>query len=86
MAQTDFLESESLPGFDTSVGKVMLPILFVTRLVVLDIAEIEECVEIGKTMLGWFTDWDHGINTESDGIKTDFLEIPPALKEELLRI
>ena len=52
MAQTDFLESESLPGFDTSVGKVMLPILFVTRLVVLDIAEIEECVEIGKTIKG----------------------------------
>ena len=43
-------------------------------------------VEIGKTMLGWFTDWDHGINTESDGIKTDFLEIPPALKEELSRL
>lgn len=45
--------------------------------------ELAISIEIGKTMIGWFTDWDHGINSESDGTKTNFLTIPEKLLEEL---
>lgn len=45
--------------------------------------ELAISIEIGKSMLGWFTDWEHGINSESDGTKTDFLTIPEKLLEEL---
>lgn len=45
--------------------------------------ELAISIEIGKTAIGWFTDWEHGINTESDGTKTDFLTIPEKLLEEL---
>lgn len=43
-------------------------------------------VEIGKTMIGWFTDWEHGINTESNGHKTDFTTIPERLLNELKQL
>ena len=43
-------------------------------------------VEIGKSMIGWFTEWVHGINTESDGMNTDFMSIPQILKDELMRL
>ena len=48
MAQADFLKSEPFPSFNTTVGEVMLPVLIITCLVVLHIAEIEKCIEIGK--------------------------------------
>jgi len=48
--------------------------------------ELAISIEIGKSMLGWFTDWEHGINTESDGTKTDFLTIPEKLLEELQQL
>jgi hypothetical protein len=37
-------------------------------------------------MIGWFTEWVHGINTESDGMNTDFMSIPQILKVELMRL
>lgn len=45
--------------------------------------ELAISIEIGKTVIGWFTNWEHGINSESDGTKTNFLTIPEKLLEEL---
>lgn len=40
-------------------------------------------IEIGRTKVGFFTDYEDGINEESDGIATDFNSIPEILLNHL---
>ena len=40
-------------------------------------------IEIGRTKVGFFTDYEDGINEESDGIATDFNSIPEVLLNHL---
>lgn len=41
-------------------------------------------MEIGRTKVGFFTDYEDGINEESDGISTDFNTIPEPLLKHLI--
>ena len=41
-------------------------------------------IEIGKTKVGFFTDYEDGINEESDGMATDFTSIPEPLLKHLI--
>ena len=41
-------------------------------------------MEIGRTKVGFFTDYEDGINEESDGIVTDFTTIPEPLLKHLI--
>ena len=65
-----------------NVINVQVPSNFNT--VVIDIQVIRGfiSIEIGKSKVGFFTDFDDGINEESDGIETDFRSVP----EQLLKL
>jgi hypothetical protein len=43
-------------------------------------------VEIGKSKIGWFTHFEHGIDNESDGRETDFWTILDILKNNIREI
>lgn len=40
-------------------------------------------IEVGRTKVGFFTDYEDGINEESDGLATDFRSIPAQLLKHL---
>ena len=50
MAQANFFESETLPRLYTAIGKVVLPILFVTCVIVFYITEIKKGIEVTQAI------------------------------------
>ena len=65
-----------------NVIDVQVPSNFNTVVIDIQVRRGFISIEIGKTKVGFFTDFDDGINKESDGIETDFRSVP----EQILKL
>ena len=65
-----------------NVIDVQVPSNFNTVVIDIQVRHGFISIEIGKSKVGFFTDFDNGINEESDGIETDFRSVP----EQLLKL
>lgn len=65
-----------------NVIDVQVPSNFNTVVIDIQVRHGFISIEIGKSKVGFFTDFDDGINKESDGIETDFRSIP----EQILKL
>jgi len=65
-----------------NVIDVQVPSNFNTVVIDIQVRRGFISIEIGKSKVGFFTDFDDGINEESDGIETDFRSVP----EQLLKL
>lgn len=78
-----FLNAMEAAGLKCPERGSVMPSVFGT--IVID-AMVERglvSIEIGRTKVGFFTDYEDGINEESDGIATDFKTIPEVLLNHL---
>ena len=78
-----FLSAMESVGLECPERGSVMPSVFGT--IVID-AMVERglvSIEIGRTKVGFFTDYEDGINEESDGIATDFNSIPEVLLNHL---
>ena len=78
-----FLSAMEALGLECPESGNVMPSVFGT--IVID-AYVERglvSIEIGRTKVGFFTDYEDGINEESDGITTDFNTIPVVLLNHL---
>lgn len=65
-----------------NVIDVQVPSNFNTVVIDIQVRRGFISIEIGKSKVGFFTDFDDGINEESDGIETDFRSVP----EQILKL
>ena len=75
------MEVQSIPCPER--GDVM-PSAFGTVVIDINTSRGLVSIEIGRTKVGFFTDFEDGVNEESDGISTDFSSIPQPLLKLLL--
>lgn len=78
-----FLDAMEVAGLNCPEEGNVMPSVFGT--IVIDVITERGLVsmEIGRTKVGFFTDFEDGINEESDGLLTDFNTIPSPLLKHL---
>ena len=79
-----FLVTMRDAGLECPDEGCVMPSAFGTIVVDLMVRRGLISIEIGRTKVGFFTDYEDGINEESDGILTDFSSIPKPLLKHLV--
>lgn len=76
-----FLEAMERAGLTCPEMGDVMPSVFGTIIIDYQVERGLVSLEIGRTKVGFFTNYEDGINEESDGIITDFTSVPsPILK------
>lgn len=78
-----FLEAMDRAGIACPESGCVMPTAFGTIVIDATVERGLVSMEIGRTKVGFFTDYEDGINEESDGLSTDFTTIPEPLLNHL---
>lgn len=78
-----FLEAMKQAGLECPDEGRVMPSVFGTIVIDVETERGLISIEIGRTKVGFFTDYEDGINEESDGLPTDFGTIPEPLMKHL---
>lgn len=78
-----FLSAMEAMGLECPEHGAVMPSVFGTIVIDAVVDRGLVSIEIGRTKVGFFTDYEDGINEESDGIATDFRSIPEVLLNHL---